>query len=130
MVRLRNETAKTNSEISLNEQKELFTMDAARNQRADAEMKWGLQGLNVRKGENVVADTERIRKEIEHLASQINLNSAAGQKLFVEKIGKEIQNAKDKRTLEETEWGSGWRKFLNPTKAVIDTFNPLQGLMP
>lgn len=130
MVRLGNETARTESEVSLNKQKEIYTMDAARSARADADLKWGLQGLNIRKGENLVADTDRIRKEIEHLSSQINLNSAAGQKLLSEKLGKEIQNLKDKRTFEETEWGSGWRKFLNPTKAFIDTFNPLQGLMP
>lgn len=130
LSRLANETRRTDSEIELNKQKELYTMDAARSERADADLKFGLQGLNIRKGENIIADTDRIRKEIEHLSSQINLNSAAGQKLLIEKLGKEIQNQKDKRTYQETDWGSDWRRFLNPTKAVIDTFNPLQGLIP
>lgn len=130
LMRLANETAMTQSNIKLNDQKELYTMDAARAQRADADLKYNAQGLQNRQGENYVAMTRKLEKDIEHLASQINLNSALGQRTLVEKMMKEIETKRLKRDYDEKGWGSDWRKFLNPTKAVIDTFNPLQGLLP
>lgn len=130
MVRLGNETAMTKSNIALNDQKELYTMDAARAQRADADLKWNAQGLQNRQGENYVALTRKLEKDIEHLASQINLNSALGQRTLAEKIMKDIETKKLQRDYDEKSWGSGYRQFLSPTKAVIDTFNPLQGLLP
>lgn len=129
MMRVSNETRMTNSNIDLNKQKEILTMDAARAQRADADLKWNAQGLQMRQGENYVALTRKLEKEIEHLASEINLNSSKGQLALAEKIVKEIQAKREGRAYGEGEWGSGWRQFLNPTKAVIDTFNPLQGLI-
>lgn len=128
--RTQNETAMTMSNIKLNEQKELYTMDAARSQRAEADFKWNLQGLTDRQKENYVALTRRVESEIQHLSSQVNLNSALGQRTLAEKIVKDIEAKKNLRGYKETEWGSGWRQFLSPTKAVIDTFNPLQGLLP
>lgn len=130
MMRLSNETAMTQSNIELNKQKELYTMDAARAQRADADLKWNSQGLQNRQGENYVALTRKLEKDIEHLASQINLNSAVGQRTLAEKIMREIETKRLQRDYDEKSWGSGWRQFLSPTKAVIDTFNPLQGLLP